>query len=280
MSHAETVVANYTRGDLEVAIRSAIAKMGKSPETITIADLAAVDEFHIGGRVATKHLLDQLAVDSQSHMLDIGCGLGGAARFVSSSYGCRVTGIDLTPEYIETGKVLNSWVSLTEQIQLKEASALALPFPGETFDGGYMIHVGMNIGDKAALFREIYRVLRPDARFGVYDIMRIGAGELAYPVPWATVADSSHVVAPAAYEQALGEAGFGITAVNNRHAAAHTFFQRQRAKVAQAGGSPPLGLHTLIGAAAPAKFRNMVASIHAGDIAPVEIIVHKAFAKK
>lgn len=275
MSHAETVVANYTRGDLEAAIRTAIAKMGKSPETITVADLATVDEFHIGGRVATKHLLDQLTVAPQSHLLDVGCGLGGAARFVSSSYACRVTGVDLTPEYIATGQVLNGWIGLAEQIRLKEASALALPFPSETFDGGYMIHVGMNIRDKAALFREINRVLRPDGRFGVYDIMRIGAGELAYPVPWATVADSSHVEAPAVYEQALGEAGFEITAVNNRHAAARTFFQRQQAKVAQAGGPPPLGLHTLIGAAAPAKFRNMVASIYAGDIAPVEIIAHK-----
>ncbi|MEM7113383.1 MAG: class I SAM-dependent methyltransferase [Chloroflexota bacterium] len=279
MSQTETVIANYTRGDLEAAIRAAIAKMGKSPETMTIAELAAVDEFHIGGRAATKHLLDQLVVHPQSDLLDVGCGLGGAARFVSSNYGCHVTGVDLTSEYIATGRVLNNWVGLAEQIQLKEASALALPFPDGTFDAGYMIHVGMNIGDKVALFREIYRVLRLGASFGVYDIMRIGAGELVFPVPWATVADSSQVVEPAVYGQALGEAGFEITAVNNRHAAAQTFFQAQQAKVTQAGG-PPLGLHTLIGAAAPAKFRNMVASIQAGALAPVEIIVHKASSEK
>ncbi len=275
MSSSELIIENYTRGGLLSAIQTAITKLGKTPQNITVEELAAVDEFHIGGRVATEHLLDQLAVKQTSHVLDVGCGLGGASRFVAHHYGCQVTGIDLTPEYVETGNILNSWVGLQTQVQLKEGSALAMPFTTDTFDGGFMNHVGMNIGDKAALFREIYRVLRPNALFGVYDIMRLGDGKLAFPVPWATVAESSHLATVGQYEKRLKEAGFIVKVINNRQTYALDFFQKQRAKAAKADGPPPLGLHTLIGEQTPIKFRNMVASITAGDIAPVEIIVQK-----
>ncbi len=48
-----------------------------------------------------------------------------------------------------------------------------------------------------------------------------------------------------------------------------------KAKVAQLGGPPPLGLHLILGANAPAKLANMISAIQAGTIAPVEIICHK-----
>jgi ubiquinone/menaquinone biosynthesis C-methylase UbiE len=60
-----------------------------------------------------------------------------------------------------------------------------MPFPDRSFDGAYMLHVGMNIEDKEKLASEVARVLRPGSVFGIYDVMRTGPGELAYPVPWA-----------------------------------------------------------------------------------------------
>jgi cyclopropane fatty-acyl-phospholipid synthase-like methyltransferase len=70
--------------------------MGKTTDTVTIDDLAPMDEFHIGGRKATEELVSQLQLAPADHVLDIGCGLGGAARFVASRHHCQVTGIDLT----------------------------------------------------------------------------------------------------------------------------------------------------------------------------------------
>ena len=115
---------------------------------MTIEDLGPVDEFHIGGRLATESFLAQLNFSEQKHVLDVGCGLGGASRFVASKYNNKVTGIDLAQEYIDTGNALSSWVNMDKQITLYQGSALYMPFEDEMFDGGYMMHVGMNIEDK------------------------------------------------------------------------------------------------------------------------------------
>jgi ubiquinone/menaquinone biosynthesis C-methylase UbiE len=275
MTDNESVADHYSHGELLPAIEKALAELGKKPHQLSIEDLAPVDEFHIGGRAATQNLLDQLGFGSARHLLDVGCGLGGAARFVADSLGCYVSGIDLTPEYIETGRSLCEWVGLQDRVSLQQGSALAMPFADESFDGGYMLHVGMNIDDKAQLFREIFRVLRAGAAFGVYDVMRIDAGELVYPVPWANDDSISRLAKPAQYRQALSEAGFDIGAENNRREFAIDFFARLRQRIAAGGRPPPLGLHTLLKESTKEKVNNMIDNIAAGYIAPVELIVKK-----
>ena len=106
---------HYLHGDLLQAIQASITKLGKTIDSVTIEDLAPVDEFHIGGRLATENLLNQLSFSEQHNILDVGCGLGGAARFVANKYNNQVTGIDLTEEYVETGKSLCAWVKLDKK---------------------------------------------------------------------------------------------------------------------------------------------------------------------
>jgi SAM-dependent methyltransferase len=142
------VSKHYFHGDLLAAIQRALDVLGRSPANITIDDLAPIDEFHIGGRQASEDFLGQLGLAPGMHVLEIGCGLGGAARLVASRYECRVAGIDLTPEYVETAKALCAWVGLQDRIVLQEGSALSLPFEDAAFDAAYMLHVGMNIPDK------------------------------------------------------------------------------------------------------------------------------------
>lgn len=276
MLNENTISQHYTHGNLLGAIESSVSKLGKSADSVTVDDLAPVDEFHIGSRIATEHLLSQLQFTDQDHVLDIGCGLGGAARYVASKYGCRVDGIDLTPEYIETGKALCNWVGLGNRVSLQQGSALAIPFESGEFDGAYMLHVGMNIDDKAALFREVYRVLKPGARFGLYDIMRIDAGDLTYPVPWASEGSTSALASPEQYKSLLQEAGFEFSAEDNRREFALEFFKQMQAKVKANGGPPPLGLHTLMQESTPIKLKNMIDNIAANLIAPVELVVRKA----
>jgi ubiquinone/menaquinone biosynthesis C-methylase UbiE len=160
MPTQQDISNHYTHGDLVAAIRSGIESLGKTIDSVTIDDLAPIDEFHIGGRQASEDFLGQLDLSPEKHVLDVGCGLGGPARFVASWYGCRVTGIDLTPEYVETARVLCGWVGLDDRISLHQGSALSLPFADRAFDGAYMLHVGMNIVDKAGLCSEVGRVLR------------------------------------------------------------------------------------------------------------------------
>lgn len=275
MSYDKSVSDNYLHGDLLNAIKSALTSLGKTTENVTIEDLAPVDEFHIGGRVATDNLISQLNFTEQGHVLDVGCGLGGAARYVATKYKNRVSGIDLTPEYIETGKALCSWLNLDKDITLEHGSALSMPFQDNMFDGGYMLHVGMNIADKELLFSEIYRVLKTGAFFGVYDVMRQKDGELSYPVPWATESSTSKLSTPDEYKRALSVAGFEVSRENNRRDFSLEFFKNLRAKIEANGGPPPLGLHTLMQKSTANKINNMVDNISNGYVAPVEIIAQK-----
>jgi SAM-dependent methyltransferase len=272
----QDISTHYTHGELIAAIRAGIEALGKTTDSITLNELAPLDEFHIGGRQASQHFLDQLGLASDKHVLDVGCGLGGAARFAASHYRCRVDGIDLTTEYVETGRAICQWVGLDDRISLHQGSALSLPFAGNAFDCAYMLHVGMNIDNKVKLCSEIARVLRPGAVFGIYDVMKTGEGELTFPVPWATTAQSSAVAEPAQYRSALEASGFALTAELNRRDFALAFFDELQAKTMAAGGPPPLGLHILMGRNAADKIRNMIANISTGLIAPVEMIARKA----
>ena len=269
------VSKHYAHGDLTEAIRAALVKQGKRADAVTADDLAPVDEFHVGGRKASADFLDQLGFDKQTQVLDVGCGLGGPARFVANRYGSRVTGIDLTAEYVETGNALCQWVGLSENVSLHQGSALALPFGEASFDGAYMMHVGMNIEDKERLASEVARVLRPGAVFGIYDVMQTGPGELTFPEPWATTADLSAVAEVDRYNRALENAGFQLVAERNRRDFALASFAEMRARAAAAGGPPPLGLHVVMGRNAPEKTRNFNDNVAAGRIAPVELIARK-----
>lgn len=276
MPDKRLVEGHYTHGRLTDAIRDGVLKMGKSIEQVRVEDLGPVDEFHIGGRLATDAFLDQLQIDSTHHVLDVGCGLGGGSRRAAQKYGCRMTGVDLTREYVETGRTLCEWVGLADQIRLDVEDASALPYSAAEFDRAYIMHVGMNIADKQSLASELYRVLRPGGKLGIYDIMQIGDGDLDFPVPWATSAQGSSLATPAVYRSALEAAGFKVVAERNRSEFALEFFKQLRAKIAGSGGPPPLGLHILMGESAPTKIKNMVENIARGVIAPVELIAEKA----
>jgi len=275
MTDLDVVASHYGRGDLLQMISTGVENLGKTPESVTIEDLAPVDEFHIGGALATRSFLERVALEAEDHVLDIGCGLGGTSRFAAETYGCRVTGMDLTREYVETGRVLCSWVGLDHHVDLVQGNALATDFSASTFDKAFMLHVGMNIADKRALAAEAWRVLKPGGVLGIYDVMRVGNEELTLPVPWATVASASSVASPDEYKNALAGAGFVLSSERNRRDFALQFFERLREAAAGADGPPPLGLHILMGGDASTKVRNMIENISQSRVAPVELIAKK-----
>ena len=199
MDYAEKISTHYAHGNLLAAIKAGLEAQGVETENASVEDLGPVDEFHIGGRIASAHFLDQLGMTPSQTMLDVGCGLGGTARFAAKTYGAKVVGLDLTPEYVETGQELCDWVGLSDRIELHQGSALSLPFEAERFDGAFMMHVGMNIQDKRTLISEVSRVLKPGAKFGIYDIMKTNDEELIYPVPWATTCETSWLASPEDY---------------------------------------------------------------------------------
>jgi ubiquinone/menaquinone biosynthesis C-methylase UbiE len=272
-SSAETRVAqHYATEKLDERLFAAFAAVGKSKSAITLDDLAAVDEFHIGGREATEAIAAQMNLRPGMKLLDIGCGIGGSARYFSSAHGCAVTGIDLTAEYVRTARVLSEVVGMDGQVRFQTGSALDLPFEAASFDGAYMFHVGMNLADKTQLFREVLRMLRPGAVFAIYDVMRSGDGEFPFPVPWASTQSESFVAPVAEYREGLGHEGFQFVAERERREFAIEFFDRMRKRTEQQGPHP-LGVQIVMGELAMAKIGNLVEALKRGVLSPVELLV-------
>jgi len=266
----DTTVGHYTQGTL---LRSIERALGSLADKVTVTDLGPADEFHTGGRLATEYLAEKLDLVTDQTVLDVGCGIGGTSRFLTSRFGVNVHGIDLTREFVDTGNELNKWVGLTDQISLIHGNALSLPFPDNDFDAAVMLHVGMNIRDKPALFKQIFRCLKPGARFVLYDMMSLREQPaIEFPVPWASQPDISWVESSAAYSTQLAAAGFHVNDVEIRSAFARSFFLKMRETMSKADGPPPLGLHLVMGPDAATKIKNMADGVFAGEISPVQIV--------
>jgi ubiquinone/menaquinone biosynthesis C-methylase UbiE len=179
---ADRVASHYSENlELSDVIAQNLQSVGKDLNKLTTADLATVDEFHIRGRKATLELAAQMNLNPDSHVLDIGSGLGGPARTVAETYGCKVTGIDLTQAFCSAAAAMSDWVGLGKRVSFKQGDATNLPFGNKTFDAAMTIHVAMNIAAKGKVYSEALRVLKPGGIFAVYDVLQGEGGEVLYP---------------------------------------------------------------------------------------------------
>ena len=270
MNVEQQVAEYYTRGMLEQKILEAMRSAGKNVEQLSTRDLEALDNFHVGARTAIEDLAASMELKAGMRLLDVGCGIGGPARYFAER-GCQVTGLDLTEEFVRVATSLTRMLKLDEKAQFRQGSALEMPFSSGTFDGAYMIHVGMNIQDKAGVFREVARVLKCGGRFAIFDIMGKGKEALEFPMPWAVDAATSFVGSVEDYRQALEIAGFRIEHQRGRRQFAVEFMERMRAGAA-AGSPPILGVHILMGEQAPLMLKNVNLAIAMGALEPVELV--------
>lgn len=246
-------------GDLAAAIAERLRQAGKDIGAIGTADLAAVDEFHIGGRRATLEVTRQLDLDSAAHLLDIGSGLGGPARTVAETYGCRVTGIDLTLAFCDAAGTLSTWVGLADRVTFRQGDATSLPFADASFDAAMTIHVAMNIAAKDRMYAEAKRVLKPGGRFAVYDVLQGEGGEVLFPVPWARTPSISHLATPETMQALLAEAGFRILSAEDSTAASLLWFEAVAASAAQT--RPAVTFRLFLGEDFPGMARNQVVNL-------------------
>lgn len=271
MNPEEQVAAHYTSGSLEQRMMGALQAAGKDLDHLSTADLALVDNFHVGGQESIEALSAFMSLRPGMHLLDVGCGVGGPARYFAER-GFDVTGIDLTDEFVSVATSLTYKMKLDAKAHFRQGSAVAIPFADNTFDGAYMIHVGMNMPDKAGVFREVARVLNTGARFSIFDILSARNDEIAFPLPWASNAEDSFVRTLEDYRRALEAAGFRIEHERDRRKFAVDFTENMRAHAAAAGGPPVLGVHLLMGEQAPLMLKNVNTAIAEGKLAPTELV--------
>jgi ubiquinone/menaquinone biosynthesis C-methylase UbiE len=253
------VEQHYGISDLADKIANSFLASGKVLSCLTTTDLAPVDEFHVRGRKATLELMARLEVVAGSHVLDIGSGLGGPARALAENYGCRVTGVDLSPEFCDAARQLSQWVGLADKVTFSQADATDLRHDANTFDAAMTLHVAMNIARKDILYANVHRVLKPSRIFAVYDILQGEGGEVLYPVPWARDPSISYLATQTEMRTLLEGAGFHIVSEEDSTEASETWFKQSAAKMA--GSASPVSLRQLLGSDAARMAENQVRNL-------------------
>lgn len=255
---SDSVSRHYGAGGrLAERIAAELRSRGLDPERLRAADLEALDEFHFLGRAATLELVDWLDLRPESQVLDIGSGLGGVSRTIAEHAGCHVTGVDLTEEFCEAAAVLSDWVGLSGATGFRQGDATRLPFPDAAFDGAVTVHVAMNVADKPAMYAEARRVLKPGARFGVYDILQGEGGEVLYPAPWASEPSISHLATPNEMSAHLRGAGFTILHEADSTAESQRWLEDRMVRPRD-GRAPPVTTQFLFGSVSREMARNQV----------------------
>jgi len=274
MSIDKRVAEHYARRDLASRILGALQAAGKDVDRLSLEDLAPVDEFHVRGRPATAELAGALGLAPGMRVLDVGSGIGGPSRYIAATYDCQVVGIDLTEDYCRVAALLAERTGLGDRVAYHPGNALAMPFADADFDVAYTQHVAMNIDDKARLYGEVWRVLKPGGRFGIYDLLQGGGGELVYPVPWARDASTSFVVSPPELRSLLEAAGFEVASWRETAAEARQWIDDTKARLAQPE-PPPTAAPLLLGEDFRAMLLNVFGNLVEDRVRPTEVICRK-----
>jgi ubiquinone/menaquinone biosynthesis C-methylase UbiE len=266
------ITKHYAADGLLTRLESALRDDGIDPAHATIEALAPYDHFHGRGLEATEDMAKLHAMGPTDHLLDIGSGLGGPARWLSARFGCRVTGIDLTPEFCAIAEHLTRRVGMDARVHFHRGSALAMPFADATFDGAYSMFVSMHIENKAGLYREIRRVLKPDGWLVLSEIARGTDGDVSYPMPWAATQAESFLATVEDTRVALQGAGFTVGLVRSDLERVQAFAARTRAMV-ERGEKPPYRANALInGPAAGTMLANVARAYQSGSLIPIEVV--------
>jgi MPBQ/MSBQ methyltransferase len=270
----DLVRQHYGGVDLQTGILAGLTAVGIDVDRLTVDDLSAVDQLHAGFSEATRYLLDQLHLRPGTRLLDVGCGIGGPARMAAAGYGCAVTGVDLSPDFVATAISLTALVSLSERVEFRVAGGDDLGVDSGAFDAAMMVHVGMNIPDKAAVFTDVRRALRGGGTFGVFEQMRVGDGDLPYPLPWAEDGRTSFVSTPDDYARDLEAAGFTVVRTEDRTKA--TAGPPGQSGPPGTPGPPRLSPMAVFGPRFAERIGNNIAATRAGLLAPVLILATAA----
>ncbi len=274
MAIENDVAQHYGNSGIAERILAAL-RAANGPDTpVTVDALSVLDHFHGRGIVATRELVELLKPQPGEHILDIGSGIGGPARWFAAKCAVRVTCADLTPEFCAAAEALNRATGLADKITIKQGSALALPVADNSFDRAYSQNVIMNIADKRGFYREAFRALKPGGVLALSNLCRGAAGEFIYPVPWAETAATSFLATPDEMRADLLAVGFAIVVFNDTTEETLPATKRNRERL-ERDGLGALGTHLIMGERLREMQINSARNQEAGLGRTIEALVKK-----
>lgn len=233
---------HYRATGLTERLKAALAAFGPEDRLLAPQQLSTLDQFHTRGLAATADLVKLAGIRADMRVLDVGSGVGGPARFLAATYGCRVAGVDLSDPFVDAARYLTERTGQSGQVSFETASALDLPFGDGHFDAVLLQHVAMNIADRAGLYREIRRVLKPGGKFATFDVV-LTSGDPHYPVPWARTPATSFLLTADTTCEVIESAGFHALTWQDDTEAAKAWIAQLRAS----GAPPSLNLGVVMG---------------------------------
>ena len=195
------------------------------------AQLLLGPSFHPGGLALTSRLGSQLNLGPASHVLDVASGRGTSALHLARTFGCSVTGIDLSQSNVDGARVLAQSEDLSGRVTFTVGDAEALLFPDAQFDVVICECALCTFPNKVTACSEIARVLKPGGLVGISDVTRQGelpeilAGVLAAA---ACIADARPV---AGYMALLERSGLKIHSVERHDAVLNDLLNQIRVRL-------------------------------------------------
>ena len=266
---------HYTFQGIRERLEAVLQDLAANGKPLTWKDLVPLDQFHAGGFEGTQRLVEALQIGPGDRALDVGSGLGGPARFAAATYGCEVTGIELTPIFVEIANYLTERTNLTRHVSFVQGDALDMPFEDEAFNHAWTQHVAMNIQDKETFYKSISRVLKKGGRFGMFDVV-LGTNEpVEYPVPWAYDASISFVASVPQMRALLEKAGFAIESTYDATNWGIAWLEDVQAKQKMLSEPPKASVPALMGEDSRPAFASFLKNLQQNRLGLVQLIARK-----
>ena len=264
----------WTRGDVFSRVHQAMSEAGLINKKLEIEELFPIDQYHARGIAATVDLGKRMPISKNQKIIDIGCGLGGPARYYAKEFKCFITGIDITPSFIEIGNEFNRLTSMSDNVELLVGNGEVLDFDNETFDGAYSQHVTMNISNREKFFSEAFRVLKKDSFFAFTEHGLGPEGNPIFPLPWANSLEMSFLLPPQKTILILKDIGFSDIKIIET-AEKYISGYEKLIKLKSENKKPVLGIHVIGGESMSERSRNSMQSIKENKTLPFEIVCKK-----
>jgi len=157
-------------------IRKKLQQLGKEKGPLTVAELTSLghlDQYHYLETKACDEAISRLSINATHHVLDLGSGIGGPARYMAYHTQAKFTCIEVQADLNSMTKELTERVGLGQYITYLTGDISEISIPDDTFDAFVSFLVFLHIPHKKRLFSNCYKSLKPGSSFLIEDMIEL-----------------------------------------------------------------------------------------------------------